>query len=121
MNNDELLEKLGRVIDQKLEPINKKLDGLEHGVKEQGTAIREQGKIIAQIKTGVEALAAGQQDLRERTATKKDVDTAVEVAEKELRADILLIDAKLVKTVHSHGKRIENIEQHEGIQNPDKN
>ncbi len=110
MTNEELLEK-----------INKRFDTLEQGQKEQGTAIREQGIAIAQVKTGVEALAAGQQDLRERTATKKDVDTAVEVAEKELRADILLIDAKLVKTVHSHGKRIENIEQHEGIQNPDKN
>ncbi len=103
------------------EKILQALENLQAGQERLEKTQREQGNIIAQIKTGVEALAAGQQDLRERTATKKDVDTAVEVAEKELRADILLIDAKLVKTVHSHGKRIENIEQHEGIQNPDKN
>lgn len=110
------------------EKILKALENLQAGQKriekdvkdlKQGQERLEQGQ--AQHKTALEALAAGQQDLRERTATKKDVDTAIEVAEKELRADILLIDAKLVKTVHSHGKRIENIEQHEGIQNPDKN
>src|SRR5712692_5840234 len=111
------LEQLGKL----MKPLRDGQERIEKTQQEQGIAIREHGKIIAQVKTGVEALAAGQQDLRERVATKKDVDTAIEVAEKELRADILLIDAKLVKTVHSHGKRIENIEQHEGIQNPDKN
>ena len=84
-------------------------DGQERIEKTQ----QEQGRVIAQIKTGVEALAAGQQDTREQVKT-----LSGKVATK---ADMQDLDAKLVKRVNSHEKRIDNLEKEAGIPNPHKN
>ena len=57
--------------------------------------------------------------------TKKDVeeivDTAVDAAKTELKSDILNLDAKVIRKLQRHGRRIENIEEHDGIENPEKN
>jgi hypothetical protein len=54
-------------------------------------------------------------------ATKQDVEVAVDAAKSELKADILMLDSKVVKRIQSHERRITNIEEQEGIENPDKN
>ena len=67
----------------------------------------EQGTAIAKIKTAVEAVAAGQQDVR---ASVKIVEATVAEARAELKTDILTIDKKLVRKVQSHENRIEALE-----------
>jgi chaperonin cofactor prefoldin len=52
------------------------------------------------------ALAAGQQAIRSEMATK---------------ADMQDLDAKLVKRVNSHEKRIDDLEKEAGLPNPHKN
>jgi hypothetical protein len=54
-------------------------------------------------------------------AAKQDVEVAVDAAKSELKADILMLDSKVVKRIQSHERRITNIEEQEGIENPDKN
>ncbi len=73
---------------QELKAINKRLD--------------EQGQVITQVKTGVEALAAGQREIRETMATK---------------ADVLNVGTKIDKMK----KRIEGLEDHTAMPHPDKN
>ena len=102
MNTDELLEKMRKL----LEPLYKKLDKLEQGQ--------------AQIKTGVEALAAGQEDIRQHMATKHDVER-LKKGQGDIKATIQDGDAKLVKRVNSHEKRIDDLEKEAGLPNPYKN
>lgn len=85
MNNDELLEKK-----------YKRFDTLEQGQAQTNNT-------VAQIKTVVETLEAGQKDIREEMATK---------------ADMQDLDAKLVKKVNQHDKRLDALEEAEGISNP---
>jgi chromosome segregation ATPase len=70
----------------------------------QGQRRLEQGQ--AQIKTVLETLEAGQKDIRETMATK---------------ADIQDLKAEVVKKLNQHDKRIDALEEKEGIPNPYKN
>ena len=106
MNTDELLEKIGTLIDQKIEPLK---------------------QAQAHTNTALKALGAGQQDLIERAktiestmATKTDVDATVEAAKSELKAEIHILNAILVRKVQSHERRIENVERSTNTPNPDK-
>jgi hypothetical protein len=45
----------------------------------------------------------------------------VDAAKSELKADILMLDSKVVKKIQRHERRITNIEEQEGIENPEKN
>ncbi len=65
---------------------------------------------VAEIKTTLKALEAGQDDIREKMATKQDVEATVEAAKLEVKAEILTLNARLVKTVQNHEKRIDNLE-----------
>jgi uncharacterized protein YoxC len=91
MTNEELVEKIGKL----LEPIQKDL----HTMKQ----------VVTHISTGVEALGAGQQDVREQVKT-----LSRKVATK---ADVQEIKADLVK----HQRRIENLEDNTSTPNPHKN
>lgn len=90
-DNDQLLEQIRKVVREENEPINKRLDA--------------QGSSIEQIKTIVEATAAGQQELQETVAT---------------RADIQDLKATLTKKVKDNTERIEELEKIEGIPHPHK-
>jgi methyl-accepting chemotaxis protein len=92
MNNDELLEQFGKLIDTKL---NEKLESIK-------TDVQTVKKVVNHISTGIEALAAGQQDMKEKMATK---------------ADVQGIKADLVK----QQRRIENVEENTKTPNPHKN
>lgn len=85
-----------------LENLQAGQERIEKTQQEQGNAIATMGNVIGQIKTGVEAFAAGQQDMREKMATKADVQD---------------IKATLVK----HQRRIENLEEQTSTPNPHKN
>jgi methyl-accepting chemotaxis protein len=89
MNNDDLLEQFGKLIDTKLteqlEPIKTDLQTVK--------------KVINHISTGLEALAAGQQDIKEKMATKADV--------QDIKTDLA-----------KQQRRIENVEENTKTPNP---
>jgi hypothetical protein len=87
-------EHTAKIIDQKLEPINKKLDNLTSEVYH--------------IKTAIKPLA-----------TKEDVETAIDSAKTEILSAVLALDSKVVTKVHKHTKSINAL--HEGTDVPDPN
>lgn len=98
----QLLGQIGKLIDQKLEPINKRLE-------QQGKAIENIQEGQAQIKTTLETLEAGQADIREQLTTKAD------------KADILNLGVKLDKYQRQNEKRFDNVEEVAKTSNPNKN
>lgn len=84
------------------EKIVKALENLQAG-----QARLEAGQ--AHLKTAVEAVKAGQDDLREKLETKAD------------KADILDLGAKLDKYQKRNEQRFENLEDSTGTHNPHKN
>ena len=96
-DNDQLLHKIGTLIDKKLEPIKKDM-----ATKQEVADVKQSQ---AQTNTALEALAAGQKD----QATKEDIHRL------EQKID------KVDKHVKSHESRIENLEEHTNTPNPHKN
>jgi chromosome segregation ATPase len=92
MNNDELLEQFGKLIDTKL---GEQLEPIK-------TDVQTVKKVVNHISTGIEALAAEQQDIKEKMATKADV--------QDIKADLV-----------KQQRRIENVEENTKTPNPHKN
>ena len=92
MNTDELLEQFGKLIDTKLD---EKLESIK-------TDVQTVKRVVTHISTGIEALAAGQQDMKEKMATKADV--------QDIKADLV-----------KQRRRIENVEENTKTPNPHKN
>jgi hypothetical protein len=117
MNTDEKILKA-------LEALQEGQKSLEAGQHAIQADAQKQGK---QIETLVDGQAHTNTILK-TLATKQDVEVAVDAAKSELEAkisevksDVLMLDSKVVKRIQSHERRITNIEEHEGIENPDKN
>jgi len=120
-DNDQLLHKIGNLIDQKLEPIKKDMatkSDLESVKKDMATksdlqdvkqSQAQTNTSLGHITTAVEALAAGQKDIRDNMATKADIHRL------EQKID------KVDKHVKSHESRIDNLEDETGLPNPHKN
>ena len=92
MNNDELLEQFGKMIDTKL---SEQLEPIK-------TDVQTVKKVVDHISTGIEAIAAGQQDMKEKMATKAEV--------QDIKADLV-----------KQQRRIENVEENTKTPNPHKN
>ena len=92
MNNDELLEQIRGIVREEVkaetEPIKTDLQTVK--------------RVVTHISTGIEALAAGQQDIRTKMATKADV--------QDIKADLV-----------KQQRRIEKLEEHTKTPNPHKN
>jgi hypothetical protein len=90
------------------------------------------------ILADVETLKDGQahtNTILKTLATKQDVEVAVDASKSELeakimdvdakvsevKAEVLMLDSKVVKRIQGHERRITNIEEHEDIENPEKN
>src|SRR2546430_3985813 len=91
---EEEREHTAKIIDQKLEPINKKLDTLTSEV--------------SHIKTAIKPLA-----------TKEDIELQTEKVKSEIQADIRILNANLITKVQKHDKSIKAL--HEGTGVPDPN
>jgi hypothetical protein len=110
--------------------------GLQEGQKLLQAAIDQQGKTITVTQKDISGLKdslAHTNTAIKTLATKKDVEalpirkdveeiveTAIDAAKSELRADILRLDAKVVRKIPSLERRVTNIEEQEGIENPEK-
>ena len=66
----------------------------------------EEGRVIAQVKTEVEALAAGQSEIKETIATK---------------ADVMDLGAKIDRVTKNHETRMRELEEDRGIHHRNKN
>lgn len=92
MNNDQLLDQIRGIVREEVkaetEPIKTDLQTVKQDV--------------THISTAIEALAAGQQDMKEKMATKADV--------QDIKADLV-----------KHQRRIENLEENTKTPNPHKN
>lgn len=92
MNTDELLEK-----------IHKRFDTLEKGQ--------------AHTNSALEAVKAGQDDLREKVVGLEKGQKAIR-EEMATKADIHDLRAEIVKKIKQHDKRIDALEEKAGIPNP---
>ena len=107
-DTNQLLEKIGNLIDQKLEPVKKDLQDVKQGQSrlEQGQA--QTNTALAQTNSALEAVKAGQDDLKEKVA---NLPTRPEF--QDFRADI-------GRKVQDHESRIEELEKEAGIPHPHK-
>ena len=94
-------------------------------------------KILEDLQAGQKAILADVETLKDgqahthtvlkTLATKQDVEVAVDAAKTELEAkisevksDVLMLDSKVAKKIQSHERRITNLEEQSGIENPEK-
>ncbi|SRR6266487_652396 len=105
---------------EELEQIEKLLEPLKQGQKRLEQGQEKTHTILSQHKTALETLAEGQQDIRERMATKDGVDIAVEAAKIELKADIFASIAPMTRKVISNDRRVTALEEKTGSPNPEK-
>ena len=102
-DNNDLIQKIRTVVREEVkaetEPIKKDLQDVKQTQVQQGT-------ILAQNTTLLEATASGQKELQKIVAKE---------------ADLLDLQSDLGKKVKDHEVRIENLEDHTGTHNPHKN
>jgi hypothetical protein len=101
MNNDDKILKILEGLQAGQNALNGKVDTLEQGQKVIQTDVRTlHGK--------VDRLEDGQGHIHTAlkvVATKQDVEVAVDSAKSELKADILMLDSKVVKKLQSLNRR----------------
>jgi Fic family protein len=132
------------------EKILKALEGLQTDVtaikdvqQKQGEQLEQQGKDIAALKNGqeqqgkllngitatvgtvLEEQQSQRVDIRslhtEVHETREELKGEIRAARAEAKADNIDLKATVVKKIQSLDRRVTNIEEHEGIENPDKN
>ena len=99
MNNDELLEKIRGIVREEVTAETKPIKTDLQNVQQDLQTVKQ---AVTHISTGIEALAAGQQDIRAKMATKADV--------QDIKADLV-----------KQQRRIEILEEYTKTPNPHKN
>src|SRR3954466_8750832 len=101
MNNDEKILKTLEDLRSAVEAIKAGTVALRGDVTYIKEVQQKQGKqvdtlvdVSAHVNTAVKSLA-----------TKQDIETTVDAAKSELKADIFMLDAKVVKKIQSHDRR----------------
>lgn len=111
------------------------LERLEAGQKALQETVNQQGGAVNALQEDISSLKdslAHTNTAIKALPTKQDMEAAVDAARSELKADIaalrgelksdvLLLESKIVRKVQGHERRITNIEEQEGIENPEKN
>ncbi len=108
-DNNDLLQQIRTIVREENEPLKQAQAQTNTRVDALATGQAQTNATLSQIKTTVEALEAGQEDIREKMATKADIHRL------EHKID------KVDKGVKSHESRIDNLEEDAGIPNPHKN
>ena len=112
-----------------------KIPGLEQRLDHQGSTLTQQGKLLngvaATMGTVLEEQQAQRVDIRslhtevhesreELKGEIEEVKSEVRAARAEAKRDNIDLKATVVKRFQSDERRITNIEEHEGIENPEK-
>lgn len=119
-------------IQKQLEKMFQILVSLQDSHKRLEDSHKKLEDITGRSLTVIDVLAAGQKDIREKLATKADKKDITRLEKKidakadkvdlvNINAKLQNIDAKLVKKLQSHDRRLTNIEEEQGIPHPDKN
>jgi hypothetical protein len=117
MNTDEKILKMLEDLQTGQKALQEGQKNLEAGQKALQADVQKQGKQIDMLVD----TAGHMNTALKSVATKQDVEVAVDAAKSELKADILMLDSKVVKRIQSLDRRVTNIEEREGIENPEKN
>ena len=127
MNNDDKMVKMLEELQAGQKAIKADVAGLKTdvgGLKSDVGTVKDvqqkQGQQLEAIEAGVKTLNSKVDRLEDGqghihtalkiVATKQDVEVAVDSAKSELKADILILDSKVVKKVQSVDRRVTNIE-----------
>jgi len=131
MTDNGLLHKIGKLIDQRLEPIKKEmvtksdLDAVKNDLQEmrQGQTSLEQGQksLKNDVLTLKEVQAQTNTSLGQIKTVLKALEAGQESTKAELKADIHDLGVKMEKYQKKNEQRFENLEEHTGIPNPHKN
>jgi hypothetical protein len=105
-----------------------KIPGLEQRLDHQGSTLTQQGKLLngvaATMATVLEEQQAQRVDIRtlhtEVHETREELKGEIRAARAEAKRDNMDLKATVVKRFQSDERRITNIEEHEGIENPEK-
>jgi len=105
-----------------------KIPGLEERLDNQGSTLTQQGKLLngvaATMATVLEEQQAQRVDIRslhtEVHETREELKGEIRAARAEAKRDNMDLKATVVKRFQSDERRITNIEEHEGIENPEK-
>jgi chromosome segregation ATPase len=116
MNNDQLLEQIGKVIDErldvKLEPIKSDIADLKQGQTRLEQGQKEQGSAIARLEQGQARLEQRINSVEENLSKK------IQEQGEHLTDFIIHTATEILK---EQDQRISNIEDHLGLTNPTKN
>ena len=100
----------------------KDIGALKSGQEQQGKLLNG---ITATTGTVLEEQQAQRVDIRslhtELHATREELKGEIRAAREEAKRDTIDLKATVVKKMQSVDRRVTNIEEHEGIENPDKN
>lgn len=107
------------------------IKGLTQKVDQQGKAIKTMQEDISSVKDGLAHTNTAIKAIPTKKEVEEIVDTAVDAARSELKADIadvkgelksdiLMLNAKVVRKIPSLERRVTNIEEQEGIENPER-
>ena len=111
MAEDALLEKIGKLIEPLRTQLYEQGANIVRLVQGQTRLEKRSDNLAqgqAQIKTALEAIKAGQEDIQEKLDTKAD------------KADILDVKAEVVKKIKDHETRIDDLEKEVGLPHPHK-
>lgn len=120
MNDLDKIERLLNGLKEDIQTIKSGQQILEAGQEALQAALGELKKDLGSTKDVVLHLNTALKALPTKQETEEIVETAVDAAKSELRSDILLLDAKIVRKIPSLEHRVRNIEEQEGIENPEK-
>src|SRR3954451_6899549 len=90
------------------------IEGLTQKIDQQGKAIKAMQEDVSGLKDSLAHTNTAIKALPTKKDAEEIVETAVDAAKSELRADILRLDAKIVRKIPSLERRVTNIEEHEG-------
>jgi vacuolar-type H+-ATPase subunit E/Vma4 len=107
-DTDKLLQALAALQEGQKALIDK-VAGLEAGQHSLAKRMEGVGSVVSRTSTAVKALP-----------TKEDMEVAIDAAKSELKAEIMTLNAKVVREVQSVKRRVTNIEDQAGIENPER-
>jgi len=95
---------------QKFDRQDAKIDNLQKGQDTLTRKVDNLNSEVSHIKTAIKHLPA-----------RGEVEEIVDTAKKEIKADILNLDAKFSRELQGHKRRLTNLEEQAGIEDPNKN
>ena len=121
MNTDQLLDKIGNLIDQKIKPLQEGQARIEKRQEQQGKIIMA---VSAHTATVLEEQQQQRTDIRSLHTEVHETKEELKAGQDTIQEDIHRVEQKVdnvARDVKSQKSRIENLEEHTKTPNPHKN